>query len=151
MDRQIIDIYEAGGRKLADAVRGFSRQDFLAVPILGKWSTQQVVLHLMDAEMAFADRMKRVIAEENPPLLAWDENRFAANLHYEDQSAEDAALLVRRQLAAVLRKLPDEAFDRSGTHNVRGPQTLAKLIEFDNWHLDHHLKFIAEKRAKLGK
>jgi hypothetical protein len=125
-----------------------------AVPIPGKWSTHQVVIHLADGEASFADRIRRIIAMENPVLLAWDENKFSQNLFYSEQSAQDAVTLIatiRRQLTRVLRKLPPEAFLRTGQHSERGPQTLEQVIGFANWHLDHHLKFVAEKRAKLGK
>jgi hypothetical protein len=154
MNPQLISDYEAGGEKLAKAIAGMSQADLRATPIPGKWSTHTVVIHLCDAELAFSDRIRRIIAMDNPVLLAWDENRFTANLHYEDQSTEDALALIRitrRQIARILRKLPESAFARGGTHNERGPQTLEQVIGFDNWHLDHHLKFIAEKRAALGK
>ena len=67
-----------GGQKLADAVRGLRREDLQAHPVPGKWSIQQVVIHLMDSDLVTTDRMKRVIAEDNPTLLAYDEEKFAA-------------------------------------------------------------------------
>jgi uncharacterized damage-inducible protein DinB len=136
------------------AIRGLDEDDLNAVPVPGKWSTQQVVIHLADAELALADRIKRVIATDNPTLLAWDENKFAANLHYEDQSAADAVKLIdltRRQTARILRKLPDEAFQRTGNHSEIGRVTLLDLVSKAVSHLDHHLKFVYEKREKLGK
>ena len=154
MDRKVIEQYASGGEKLSLAIRGLTNDDLHAVPVPGKWSTHQVVIHLADAEAALADRMKRVIATDNPSLLAWDENKFAANLHYHEQDAQDAVKLVdltRRQMARVLRKLPDAAFQRVGTHNEAGPLTLEKLVTTANSHLDHHLHFIHEKREKLGK
>src|SRR5947207_3326719 len=96
-DRSLIDEYEGGGEQLALAIRGLTREDLLALPApdapkeVGKWSIQQVVLHLMDSDLIAADRMKRVIAEDNPTLIGFDETRFAQNLFYEEQSAEDAA------------------------------------------------------------
>jgi hypothetical protein len=152
MNAQLIDDYAGGGEKLARAIAGMGEGDLRATPVPGKWSTHTVVIHLCDAELAFADRIRRIIAMENPALLVWHENEFAANLHYHDQSCEDALALVqltRRQIARVLRKLPESAFARTGTHSQRGVQTLEAVIGFANWHLDHHLKFIAEKREAL--
>jgi uncharacterized damage-inducible protein DinB len=150
----MIDRYEAGGATLRQAVAGLSREELLAAPIPGKWSTQQVVLHVADAEAAFADRMRRIIAEDRPMLLAWDENHFAARLHYEEQSVEDALeiiALTRRQIARILRALPDADFNRTGQHSVRGGQSLRDVMGFATAHLEHHLKFILEKRKALGK
>jgi len=150
----LIDKYEQGGEQLLLAIRGLTRDDLLAVPIPGKWSTQQVVLHLMDSDLIAADRMKRVIAEDNPTLIGYDENRFATGLRYEDQDAATAAKILdmnRKLFAPVLRKLPDSAFARTGNHNERGKVTLLNLLETYAHHLEHHLKFIHEKRAAMGK
>jgi hypothetical protein len=98
--------------------------------------------------------MKRVIAEDRPQLLAFDENRWVTGLHYELQSAPDAAdlfALNRRLLAGVLRVLPDAAFARAGVHSERGEMTLETIVQFAVNHLEHHLKFLYEKREKLGK
>ena len=154
MTRELIEQYERGGQKLGQAILGMTHAELLAVPIPGKWSTQQVVIHLADAEAAFADRIRRIIASDNPPLLAWDENQFAARLFYSEQSAEDAVTMIditRRQLTRVLLKLPNAAFSRTGEHSESGKLTLEDVVGKAVWHMDHHLKFIAEKRAKLGK
>lgn len=156
----LIDEYEAGAEKLALAVRGLTAEDLLrapaadAPPEVGRWSIHEVVIHLADAEAAMADRMKRVIAEDGPTLMAWDETRFAANLHYKEQSAEDASAMIaltRRQVARVLRRLPDAAFDRAGTHSERGRQTLEQILSAAVEHLEHHLRFVRAKRAAMGK
>jgi uncharacterized damage-inducible protein DinB len=158
MDRSAIEQFEHGGEKLKLAIRGLTREDLLALPApegeVGKWSIQQVVLHLADCEGVFADRIKRVIAEENPTLLGFDENKWAAALHYDDQSAELGAQqveLIRRQLGAVLRHLAPDAFNRTGTHSQAGKITLADVVNKANNHFEHHLAFIHKKRAKMGK
>ena len=153
-DRTLIEKYEAGGEQLALAIRGLTRDDLLAMPIPGKWSTQQVVIHLMDSDLVGTDRMKRVIAEDNPTLIGYDESKFVMNLYYEEQSAEDAVKIFdlnRKMFATILRKLPDSAFDRSGMHNERGKVTLGDQLKGYVNHLEHHLKFIHEKRAAMGK
>ena len=158
MFRELIDEYAAGGEKLALAIRGLTREDLLAVPDpaanVGLWSIQQVVLHLMDSDLIGADRMKRIIAEDNPTLIGYDETRFANNLFYHEQSAEDAVKIFdlnRKMFAVVLRRLPDGAFDRVGTHNEAGTVVLRVQIQKYNEHLENHLAFIHKKRAKMGK
>jgi hypothetical protein len=153
-----IEHYARGGEALALAVRGLTREDFLAPPPpgenLGKWTIQQVVIHLLDSDLIATDRMKRIIAEDNPTLIGFDETKFAKNLFYEEQSAEDAVMIIslnRRVFAPVLRKLPETAFARAGMHNERGRVTLDDLLTSYTHHLEHHLKFIHAKRAAMGK
>ena len=154
MDRTFIDTYEKSARHVDEAIKGLEPDDLMAFPVPGTWSIQQVVLHLADTEQVLADRMKRIIAEDNPTLLAFDETRWTKHLEYHTQSAQDAAKMIeltRRQMARVLRALPDEAFERTGNHSQAGPIRLREIIDKSTKHLDHHLKFIIEKREKLGK
>ena len=158
MDRELIDHYEAGGEKLALAIRGLTREDLLCVPPadanVGRWSIQQVVIHCMDSDLVSTDRLKRMIAEDNPTLIGYDENKFVANLLYDEQSAEQAVAIIdanRKLFAAVLRKLPEKAFERQGTHNERGPITAGAYLKATVDHLEHHISFIHKKRAKMGK
>ena len=152
----LVEAYTAGGDRVASAVRGCSDADLRRLPPssasadVGKWSVHQILIHLQDAELAFADRLRRIIA----PLLKWDENAFSQRLHYEDQSSADAIEfigLTRRQTGRVLRKLSDADFERTGIHNERGPQKLSDIIGFADWHMNHHLQFVERKRAAFGK
>lgn len=151
---EIIDAYANGGPKLKQALAGLTDDDLRAVPVEGKWSIQHLAIHLADAELAFADRIKRVIATDNPALAGWDESAYGATLYYADQSAHDAAEEVdvaRRQIVRILRKLPPAAFERAGVHSERGPMTLFQIVSLASSHLDRHLTFLYEKREKLGK
>ena len=158
MDRELIEHYEAGGEKLSLAIRGLTGEDLLCVPPadanVGRWSIQQVVVHCMDSDLVSADRMKRMIAEDNPTLIGYDETKFVQNLFYDEQPAEEAAAVVdahRKLFAKVLRKLPDSAWARKGTHNERGAITVGGYLKSTVDHLEHHIKFIHAKRAHWGK
>lgn len=153
MDRQLIETYARGGQELAAAIDGLEPEDLVAAPASG-WTIQQIVIHLMDSDLIASDRMKRVIAEDNPTIIGFDESAFARELHYDLQDPFLAAEIFdnNRQLTAVvLRNLPDKAFERFGTHSERGKVTLAGFLKTYTEHLTHHLKFILEKRAALGK
>ena len=150
---ELIDAYLEGAKTLRQAVTGMSREQVLARPVPGKWSTLQVVCHLADFDPIMADRMKRIIAEDNPTLIGADENRFATALFYQDRDVEEELTIVektRGQFARILRKLPAEALKRVGQHNERGPQTLEQILTTTINHIPHHVKFIHEKRKALG-
>jgi uncharacterized damage-inducible protein DinB len=152
--RELIEKYDADADVTAKAIAGLERADLLAFPVPGTWSIQQIILHLMDSDLIAADRMKRVAAEDHPTLIGYNETAFAKNLAYEEVSAQDAAEIFRlnRQMTAeLMRRLPDAAFKRTGFHNERGEVTLEQLLETYTGHLDHHVKFIKEKRKLLGK
>src|SRR5580698_10128150 len=127
MDRKIIEVFETGGKKLRTAIASLTQKDLLWVPPpgagIGRWSIQQVVLHIMDDELIWTSRMKTIIAEDNPQILGFDESKFAANLHPEEQDAQAAVEIVelnRGLFSTILRNLPDAAFARTGRHNDLG-------------------------------
>jgi uncharacterized damage-inducible protein DinB len=149
----LIQDYVAGAGQLRAAVAGLSREQLQARPIAGKWSTLEVVCHLADFDPILADRMKRVVAEDEPKLLGADENRFAAALAYHARDVEEELALIERtrsQLARILRTLPESALQRVGHHNERGPRTLEQLLQTAINHIPHHVQFIHEKRKALG-
>src|SRR3954453_8449190 len=90
MDRKLIEQYEHGGDRLREGGQGLTHEDLPALPVPGTWSIQQIIIHLLDSDLVLSDRMKRVIAEEKPSLLAFDENRWAKQLAYDFRPAEDA-------------------------------------------------------------
>src|SRR5690348_1785173 len=82
---ELADQYLAGAAALRQAVKGMSREQVIARPIAGKWSTLEVVSHIADFEPVFSDRMKRVIAlGDIPLLLAADENHYAKAFNYQE-------------------------------------------------------------------
>ena len=155
MDRTLVEKYAAGAAVPGEAIRGLTAAELNAFPVPGTWSIQQIIIHLMDSDLIGSDRMKRVAAENSPPqLISYDETAFAKNLHYEKLDPVQACEVFRinRLLTAtVLRNLPDAAFARHGMHSERGRETLEELVIGYTEHVDHHMKFIKEKRKLLGK
>ncbi len=57
MDSALIDEYERGGQLLAKSIAGLSREELTSHPIPGKWSIQEVVIHMQDSDSIAIDRM----------------------------------------------------------------------------------------------
>jgi len=149
----LIDNYLAGPAQLRQAVAGLTQAQLIARPIEGKWSILEVVCHIADFDPILADRMKRIIALDEPSLLGADENRFVASLAYHDRDLEEELTIIektRSQMARILRKQPDSVLQRTGLHSERGPLTLERMLALTTNHISHHLKFVAEKRLALG-
>lgn len=148
-----IDRYASGAATPGRAIAGLSRDQLLAHPVPGTWSIQEIVVHLLDSDLAATHRMRRIAAEEQPLLIAYDETAFAKTLSYD---RDDLALVCRlfevnREFtAAFLRRLPPEAFARTGVHNQTGIRSLLDLVGAYANHVDHHMKFLLEKKKLVG-
>ena len=146
------DEYLAGPQLLRKAVEGMTKEQLLARPVPDKWSTLEVICHLANFEIVFADRIKRVIAEDEPTMFGGDPDEFAARLAYHERDADEELLLieqVRKQVARILRTLKPEDFQRRGMTPEAGPITLEVLVERITGHIPHHVRFIEEKRKVL--
>ncbi|MCA9132019.1 MAG: DinB family protein [Planctomycetales bacterium] len=149
----LIEDYATGPARFREAVTGLTAAQLDAVPVAGQWSTRQVVCHVADFEIVYADRMKRVLAEEQPTLFGGDPDQFAARLAYTRREVETELQVieaVRQQMTQILGTLPAEEFLRQGIHAQAGPVTLEKLLTQITLHVPHHTKFILQKRNALG-
>jgi DinB superfamily len=149
----LIEGYLEGSAKLRRAVSELSFEQLVARPVPGRWSTMEVVCHLVDSEQAWCHRMKRVIAEEKPLLIGYDETRFTTALAYHDRDLEQELSLLegmRQQMARILQTVPEAAWSYSGVHSERGLITLEEMLRAETEHIPHHLSFIMEKRKALG-
>jgi uncharacterized damage-inducible protein DinB len=153
MSAELIAKYVAGPAQLRQAVAGMSREQLLARPIAGKWSTLELVAHIADFEPVYLDRMKRIIAQEEPTMFGGDPDLFASKLAYQDRDLQEELAVIeacRAHMTRILRTLPAEAFQRRGIHSDNGPMTLEKVLGNIANHIPHHIPFVLEKRRALG-
>jgi uncharacterized damage-inducible protein DinB len=148
-----IDDYLAGAELLRRTIAEMTPEQLCARPVAGKWSTHEVVCHIAEYEPIYADRMKRVIALEDPELLKGDPGLFAARLAYDRRDLEEELALIeltRKQMARILRALEPEDFQRRGQHSRDGSVTLEELLRRITGHIPHHVRFIEEKKQALA-
>jgi hypothetical protein len=153
--QELAEQYLAGAAQLRTAVSGMTREQLVARPVAGRWSTLEVVCHIADFEPILVERMKRILAlsADVPLLLAADENQFVKELKYHERDVEEELAVVeatRRQMARIIRGLAPAQLQLTGNHNKKGLQTLEKVIQMATGHVPHHLPYIAEKRKALG-
>ena len=154
MDRNKIDRYAGGAHALRSSIAGLSEGERLAHPVAGTWSIQQIVNHTVESDLIATDRMRRIAAMERPLLVGYDETACAElpSVAAYDPDALCTLFEVNRSLtAALLRSLPDSAFERVGVHTESGLVALGEMVDRYVEHLAHHLRFIDQKRALLGK
>jgi hypothetical protein len=151
-----IDTYLRGAEELRRAVAGMTPEQARARPVPGKWSTLEVVSHLADFEALDALRVKHTLALDRPTLFDGDETKFASTLNYLGRDLENEVGLIvntRRQLARILRGQPEEILNRVSDYRLPGgaeERTLDRHLTKAINHLNHHLRFILEKRRALG-
>lgn len=146
---ELLERFRRGPELIATVMTGAAGGELDFAPGPGKWSLRQIVAHLADAEIVVAGRLRRVIAEENPTLIGFDQEAWARNLNYARRKTSESIEIFRRLRAEnydLLKDLPEAAFARRGTHSERGPVTLAELVETNANHAESHGRQIRETR-----
>jgi hypothetical protein len=59
-------------------------------PAPGKWSAQEIICHLADCELVYGVRYRIILSEPDPVLIPFDQDAWAANLQYRNQSVKAA-------------------------------------------------------------
>jgi len=150
---ELLTAYSAGPALLRESVRGLTAEQVRTPAPPGRWSALEVVCHISDFELVYADRMKRVVAEERPTLFGGDPDLFAAKLAYGQRDLEEELAVidsVRNHVARFLRTLDAATFDRVGVHSEDGPLTLTTLLKRIAGHIPHHAEFIRQKWRSFG-
>jgi hypothetical protein len=147
----LLERFRRGPELMAAVLTGAAgaELDFVAAP--GRWSIRQIMAHLADSEIVDADRLRRVIAEENPTLMGYDQEAWASNLNYARRKISESLETFRRLRAEnydLLKDLPEAVFERTGTHSERGPVTLRQLVELNAEHPEKHARQVQEIRRQ---
>jgi hypothetical protein len=149
----LIEAYSSGPSVLRDALQSTAHADVDARPIEGKWSVREVVCHLADSEIIYADRMKRVLAEDNPTFFEADPDLFRPALFCSRRPLDkelDVVAAIRAHMLPILRSCEADDFQRMGVHSLDGPLTLRTLLERITTHIPHHVAFIKEKLQAMA-
>ncbi len=140
---ETLERFRRGPELLAVTLTGVYGEeiDFTTAP--EKWSIRQLTAHLADTELVAAQRMRQVIAEDQPKLMAFDQEAWARNLDYARRTPKQSLETLRRLRAEnyeLLKALPETAFERTGMHSKRGPVSLAQLLTICAEHVESHAR-----------
>ena len=116
----------------------------------GKWSAHEVVVHCADSETYAAIRIRLLVAEAEPLIVGYDETVWARRFDYQAADPELALHLVetvRVHTAAMLARLPDEAWGRMGRHTHSGPYGTDDWLRSYGEHLEVHAAQILRNLA----
>jgi hypothetical protein len=150
--RTLIDQYKAGCDEIVKALEGADEATLDRRPGPGKWSPREIVHHLADSEMTSAIRLRRLLAEDNPTIVGYDQEEFARRLHYGRPIASslEAFRWARVSTAEILDRLSEAEWARAGTHSESGPYSVTRWLEIYAEHAHKHAAQIRRARASAA-
>jgi hypothetical protein len=148
--RDLIERYRTGTADVEDAVAGITDEELDRPPADPEsWTARAVVHHLADSEGMAYIRLRRLIAEDEPLIVGYDEPEWARRLHYDRPIAASLGVLaaVRSASLELLETLEPTEWSRAGTHSHSGPYTVEDWLRIYAAHAHEHADQIRGARA----
>ena len=143
--------YAAGPARLRAALATVPTEAMKWRPAAGEWSAHEIVCHCADSETNSYARIRLLLTEADPVIQGYDQDRWAKTLDYHRHPLEPAIATVdgvRANTAALIRRLPDDAWAREGRHTESGRYTAEDWLTIYAEHLEGHARQI-EKNVAL--
>jgi hypothetical protein len=113
-------------------------------PAPGKWSATEIVCHLADCEIVFGFRLRQTLAEDNPTIQPFDQDKWAAQYPGVPAAlALEAFSALRKWNLKLIHSALPAAAHRTMTHPERGTMTFQNVVETM---AGHDLNHIAQLR-----
>jgi hypothetical protein len=103
--------------------------------------------------LVFGWRIRLVLAQDRPPVTGYDQDRWAARLHYSEGDPVEAIErfgVLRRANLRLLERASEADLQRVGVHAERGEETLEHLINLYAGHDLLHLRQLERIAAGLS-
>ncbi|MCC6416982.1 MAG: DinB family protein [Gemmataceae bacterium] len=140
--RALIEQYASGYEAVREAVEKVGAARLDVKPSDGDdWTARRITHHLADSEMTSALRLRRMVAEDEPAILAFDERVWAERLYYDGRPIEEsleAFRWARASTVGILRRLSDDEWKRKATHSDLGAYGVERWLEIYGRHAHDH-------------
>ena len=143
----VIDVLRQQGAMVESLYKNLTviQQDFRYAE--GKWSAKEMLGHMIDTERIFAYRALCIARGEQQSLPGFDENDYANNANFSDQSQQQLINhygYVRQSTIALAESLTEETQQRIGKANGLTVSARA-FFSILAGHERHHLIILAER------
>jgi hypothetical protein len=147
--QELLERFRRGPELVAAALTGAAGPEVDFRPE-GRWSIRQIAAHLADSEIVLAERLRRVLAEDNPLLTAFDQNAWAERLDYarrKPSQSLETFRRIRQENYELIQDLTPEALQRRARHSERGEITVLDLVRGGAEHAERHSLQIRDVRS----
>jgi hypothetical protein len=133
-------------RLLADA----SAEALNRSPGHGEWSAREVLNHLADADLVVCTRVRMIVTQDRPVLVASDQDAWTsrfADLDPDPTDTVDRWRVLRRANLRMFESLTPDEWQRVGLHSERGEESARLSVEL---HAGHDRMHLDQFRRALG-
>ena len=140
---ELLQTYNQNAQAFITAAQSIPESLLNVSPAPGEWSAAYVIHHMADSEIQFAGRYANTLAEDQPTIVPFDEEKFPTALHYEKRSVANSisAFSATHNLSYEnLKNAAPEAWSRISIHQESGPVELISLVKLCSGHISNHIQ-----------
>jgi hypothetical protein len=148
----LIEQYRQGYDAVMAALEGITETELDGREAPGEWTPREIAHHLADSEMTSAIRLRRLIVEENPEIVGYDQDAFVRRLSGDRPIEPSLAAFraARETTAEILDRMTEDAWSRRGTHSESGSYSVLDWLETYAVHAHDHADQIRRARAAVA-
>jgi len=84
-----IKSYGKAHQQLVTALKNFPPEMWNFRPAKNRWTIHEIIIHITDSEANSYIRCRRFLAEPGGTIFGYDEEKWAVELYYQDQSTDE--------------------------------------------------------------
>lgn len=151
--QELIAQYKDGYSEVSRNLQNFPEDSLTEHPIPGKWSAAEIIHHLADSETTSGLRLRRLLVEDHPLIQGYDQDDYAAKLHYKERDINpslEAFRSARATTGQLLDLMTEQDWQREGTHSDSGSYSTEDWLGIYASHAHNHAAQIGRLREALG-
>ena len=132
-------------KKIDRLIKGVSAAKLKKRPAPDKWSVNEILAHIAEAEMVGGFRMRLILGAPGTPVAAFDQDSWVTSGHYDKRDPRKSLELfrsVREANLALLKSLTPEQWKHYGMHSERGQESIEHIVRMFAGHDLNHFQQI---------
>lgn len=147
--RDPIEVLSATPAYYRNATASLTEEQRAASPAPGEWSVEELLAHLLGAEIVYAFRWRLTLAQDGVAYPGYDQDEWTKLIQPSFAESLDAFSALRAINVTLLRGTPRSEWSKSGIHSERGPESFELSVNLLAGHDLAHLKQLDQTIAAV--
>ena len=156
-NKKLLYVYDAAPRRVREILEGLSEKELKERPRPGKWSIFETVVHLADAEIVGAMRIRQTFTQSDRQFGFYDQEAWAEKLKYQELSMAafyyyvKSFEMLRLTTSTIFHNATKSDWLKTGFHPELGEVSLRQLLEVYADHGERHIQQVLQCRELIKK
>lgn len=148
-DEEALDVLASTPEKIEDLCAELDIAVLQKSPAPGEWSAEEVVAHILDAEIVYSFRWRMTLSQPGAHFPGYAQDLWIGLAHPSFPEMLAAFSSLRRLNVWLAEETPSTEWDKVGVHSERGPETFDLSLKVVAGHDLAHLRQLEQTLAAV--